>query len=735
MTSIHSIQSALYEQSFNLSSTGIACAGIDGQMKVVNPALCRMLGYEERELLAAGYFTLIHPEDLALVHLQIGRLKEQSESFCSIKIRLIPKSGHWFWTLQQLFLMTVDSDQRPLLHIHIDDLSGQLQPGQKLPVHPPFHEQIALHSPDIITFTDPDGFCMYASSSMRTLLGYEPEELIGGRLFDIFHPEDRAAFQFYTFADSDKLTCRVRHKNGHYVWFETMIKSIRNEQGALESVAGFGRDISDRVHTEQALIRSQKDLAEAQKIASIGSWDWDIRKDEVVWTEELFRIVELHPSQFVGKYASLMNFVHPEDREMFEQKLGLAFSGDLYELECRFVTAKNGIKHVHVQGFVIFDDQGLPLKMHGTVQDISERKQVQELLAETYDRYTSLKNYNPDAIISLDKNGFISSANPAAKEISGYTIEELTGMHFSSLLHRDDVCNVIEKFKLIMDGEHPERLDIRMLHKDGSVIDLLITPAPIIIQKRLVGCYIMVKDMTDQKKKDEMLRKSEKLSVVGQLAAGVAHEIRNPLTALKGFIQLMMHNEQQVPKYLDIMKEELDRIELIVSELLVLSKPQSLQLKLMNMKDLVEEVQALIGTQAIMNNIEIILTAEQDDYPVYCDPNQIKQIIINFLKNSIEAMKDGGVITIRLDVPSGFTILRIEDQGCGIPEELLSRLGEPFFTTKEGGTGLGLMISQKIIEHHGGQLFVTSTLNVGTTVEVRFPVPQEGMVEGEGTGV
>ncbi|NOU96324.1 PAS domain S-box protein [Paenibacillus sp. LMG 31456] len=586
---------------------------MDGQMKLVNPALCGLLGYDESEILTVGYFTLVHPDDLKAFLLQIGLLNKQDPSAFKLELRMVHKSGQSIWTTQQLSLITVDTGQQPLFHVHIVDISLQ------------------------------------------------------------------------------------------------------------------------KKQVEQALITSQKSLAEAQKIACIGSWDWDIRKDEIIWTEQLFSIVELHPSRVIGNSNNIMNFVHPHDREIFQQKLELAMSSGMYELECRLITAKSRIKHVYIQGIVIMDEQGTPLKIQGIVQDISERKQSQALLEETYDRYTSLKNYNPDAIMSLDRRGFITSANPAAEELTGYSTEELTGVHFTSLLHADDVSLMTGRFKLLMEGKHIKRADIRMLHKDGLVIDLLVTLAPIIIQQQLIGCYVMVKDVTEQKKRDEMLRNSEKLSVVGQLAAGVAHEIRNPLTALKGFIQLMLNSNQQVPKYLDIMKEELDRIELIVSELLVLSKPQSLRLKSMNLKDLAEEVMTLIGTQAIMNNVEIILIAEQDNYPVYCDPNQIKQVIINFLKNSIEAMKDGGIIKIHLqEASAGYTALCIEDQGCGIPEEQLSRLGEPFFTTKEGGTGLGLMISHKIIEQHGGQFFVTSELNEGTQIEVRFPLPTEGILEGDG---
>jgi signal transduction histidine kinase len=213
------------------------------------------------------------------------------------------------------------------------------------------------------------------------------------------------------------------------------------------------------------------------------------------------------------------------------------------------------------------------------------------------------------------------------------------------------------------------------------------------------------------------------LAVAGQLAAGVAHEIRNPLTALKGFVQLMQHGEHAKGKYLDVMASELNRIDLIVSELLVLAKPQANTYKRKDVIEILENVITISETQAVLSNVEIETDYDPNLAPLECDENQLKQVFINFLKNAIESMHDGGRITVSVKrYGSNEVVIRFRDQGCGIPKEILAKLGEPFYTTKEKGTGLGLMVSHKIIEHHRGRIVVTSELNVGTIVDVILPM-------------
>jgi two-component system sporulation sensor kinase A len=169
------------------------------------------------------------------------------------------------------------------------------------------------------------------------------------------------------------------------------------------------------------------------------------------------------------------------------------------------------------------------------------------------------------------------------------------------------------------------------------------------------------------------------------------------------------------------MLNELDRINLILNEFLLLSKPHSANFSKADIRVVLEHVLTLIETQAIMNKVRIVNTADDDIPLLLCDENQMKQVFVNVLKNAIEAMPDGGKVTVSTKRAGDYVRIRIEDEGEGIPGHLLESIGEPFFTTKENGTGLGLMICHKIMENHGGKLTISSRQGEGTVVDIDLP--------------
>ncbi|OMF60895.1 PAS domain-containing sensor histidine kinase [Paenibacillus sp. FSL R5-0490] len=229
-------------------------------------------------------------------------------------------------------------------------------------------------------------------------------------------------------------------------------------------------------------------------------------------------------------------------------------------------------------------------------------------------------------------------------------------------------------------------------------------------------------DISDKKaEQEQLLQKSEKLALLGQMAAGIAHEIRNPLTSIKGFVQLFKSNSQK-EEYFDIVLTELDRINGIVGEFLVLAKPTADIFEKQDLTKLISEVILLSNTQSILNNVEIKVENNLYAPMVHCEKNQLKQVFLNIIKNAIEAMPDGGPLTIKVMKKTSNTIsVQFIDQGVGISEDRIPSLGEPFYTTKEKGTGLGLMICYKIIENHNGRLTIESKVGEGTKMEIELP--------------
>ncbi|WP_102272940.1 ATP-binding protein [Cytobacillus massiliigabonensis] len=224
---------------------------------------------------------------------------------------------------------------------------------------------------------------------------------------------------------------------------------------------------------------------------------------------------------------------------------------------------------------------------------------------------------------------------------------------------------------------------------------------------------------------NEELRHKEKLAFIGQMATSIGHEIRNPLASLKGFTQLQKEKYIQDQKYFSIMEQEIERIDLIVNDLLVLGKPKSTQFQKSCVKDIISYVISITKQQATEKNISFSVEMDDSIPLIECVENQIKQVFINLIKNGLDSMNIGGMFKILLKHESKNEIsISFIDQGCGIDQSELDKLFIPFYTTKDDGTGLGLIVTKKIIEDHQGELKIDSVLNKGTTVKVILPIVQ-----------
>jgi signal transduction histidine kinase len=216
-------------------------------------------------------------------------------------------------------------------------------------------------------------------------------------------------------------------------------------------------------------------------------------------------------------------------------------------------------------------------------------------------------------------------------------------------------------------------------------------------------------------------KQKEKLAVVGQMAASIAHEIKNPLSALKGFTQLQQERDGSKESFYPIMLNEIDRINLIVSDLLILGKPNTSAKQAASIREILNYVISIIEPQAVRQSVHIHVNIEDHVPKIHCDQNQIKQVFINLVKNAVESMPDGGKVTIEVQYSHNEFVVSVIDEGEGIPLDKIAMLGEPFFTTKPNGTGLGLMVTKKIIEEHGGKLHIRNNPDKGAAIQVVLP--------------
>ncbi|WP_245831782.1 ATP-binding protein [Oceanobacillus senegalensis] len=333
-----------------------------------------------------------------------------------------------------------------------------------------------------------------------------------------------------------------------------------------------------------------------------------------------------------------------------------------------------------------------------------------------------IENNQNEVIEVCDEKGKIIFVSNSAERLIGYTRSELVGTFWYDRFTLEE-RNYIEKNHEDTYNKN-QRFTVDLIHKSGERMTTDIVTNKVFDEYTQKSYYVItLRDISDRKETEELLVRSEKMSVAGQLAAGIAHEIRNPLTSIKGFLQLLQAGVDRKEEYYKIMIEEIEKMEKITSELLFVSKPLTDFKRLESIKEMIDDTVSLLHSQAKLKNIGLIIQ-EPITANIHCDKSQIKQVLINMVKNAIEAMDKPGEITIRVLSNTSSIEIHIMDEGPGIPEDILHKLGEPFFTTKKNGTGLGIMISKQILEEHHGRLeIIQKENNQGSIFKLIFPKP------------
>lgn len=377
------------------------------------------------------------------------------------------------------------------------------------------------------------------------------------------------------------------------------------------------------------------------------------------------------------------------------QKKYLEFTSKLYAIDGNHMTIYRNVTERHEMEQVLRERERI-------FSHIFEGASVGFVLWDEKLRVVDI-NLAGIKILQLKKEEMIGQEIPMIMGKLGGNMKEIT----QYIQNVKEIGKVYSEIKIILQSGEERELEYSTVHQVVSNLNLTI-----------------FRDTTEKRQLEEKLRKSDTLNVLGQLAAGIAHEIRNPMTALKGFIQLLEDTiKENHSMYYDVISRELERIDSIINEFLILSKPQSVQYSEKNIVEIMKETVNFLNAQAVLHDVQIEMNYDCHLPRVYCEPNQLKKVFINLIKNAIEVMHNGGKIAISIYKYGTDRIhISIQDEGSGIAPEKLQRLGEPFYTTKEKGTGLGLMVSYRIIGEHNGEVEVESEIGKGTTFHIYLPL-------------
>lgn len=361
----------------------------------------------------------------------------------------------------------------------------------------------------------------------------------------------------------------------------------------------------------------------------------------------------------------------------------------------------------------------------GVITDITEIRHAKDALIKQKNFYERLLDEANIWVDAIDLDGNIILWNKKSEEISGYKKEEILGNQskweyvYPDPAIREYFLNLCKQH--MRDEQTRKDIETEITTRGGQ--KRIISWSTNLIRndfEQVVGTMFLGIDVTERKRMEKKLARLDRLNLVGEMAASIAHEIRNPMTTVKGFLQYLMNKPDQAENAsrFEIMIEELDRANTIITEFLTMAKNKLSDFKMSNLNTIISNLLPLLMAEALMSDKQI-KTELQHIPELLLDEKEIRQLLMNLCKNGLEATAAGGVVTIRTLLRNNEVELSIHDDGCGIPEKYLDNLGTPFFTTKESGTGLGLAVSYSIINRHNATISI-DTSPKGTSFYICF---------------
>lgn len=373
----------------------------------------------------------------------------------------------------------------------------------------------------------------------------------------------------------------------------------------------------------------------------------------------------------------------------------------------------------------LYDTQGNIVGAIESIRDITERKEAELALKSSEEKYRRIVETANEGILVIDEDNIIEFANCKMADMLGYTVDKLLHMSLLELVEESDL-QLTDAILTKMRSEKQAEFDIKLKTRAGSPFWGICSITNIHDHGgHYAGCLAMITDITTRKKLEEEMMQLDRLNLVGQIAAGIGHEIRNPMTAVRGYLQFLICEDTFKPyrEIFELMIEEIDRGNSIITEFLLLARNKAVELEMSSLNLIIEALYPLIQVDAVScdKNIKLELGPVQ---PLLLDKKEIRQLILNLVRNGLEAMEAGGTVTIKTYCDGDDIVLAVTDQGQGIDQDIIPRLGTPFLTTKDQGTGLGLPICFGIASRHNAGISI-QTSPLGTTFLVRFSQPTE----------
>jgi two-component system cell cycle sensor histidine kinase/response regulator CckA len=612
--------------------------------------------------------------------------------------------------------------------------------------------QMAVSSAtDAIGMSTPEGRHYYQNEAFTRLFGLSVSEVDGvsGPPATIYADEREGRKIFETLIEGGAFEGEVKMLDKDRREKDIFLRAypIKDSKGKILGLVGIHTDITDRNRAEEETRRSERQLRESQEVARLGSWDLDLLTQELQWSDETYKLFDKKPKDFVPSFDGFARMVHPDDRGMMETHFNDALKSDdnPYHVVVRIINDSGREWVMEAFGSVRRDKSGEAVGILGTAQDITEKRQAEEVLRLKEEMMRNLLDGVDEGFIVVDRDYRIVSANRAYCQQTGLSsLSEVQGKYCYEISHRTDrPCfeNGEECApRLVFETGEPHVSIHRHPGQDEEMLYVETKAFPIKDSAGSVTSVIeVINNITEKQLIEEQRLKAQKLEAVGTLAGGIAHDFNNLLQGVFGYItmaKMSLDDKQTSIKMLEQAEKALQMSVNLTTQLLTFSKGGKPVSKKVDLRPVIENAVKFALSGSMINygfNVDRAL------WQVEADEGQIGQVIQNIVLNAEQAMPLGGTVTIsanNMRAPQkekgalldqrNYVEISVKDTGIGIPPEYLSKIFDPYFTTKEKGSGLGLATAYSIIRNHGGAIDVRSEPGRGSTFTFWLPAVEGG---------
>ncbi len=717
-----------FRLAFDEAPIGMALVGLDGRFFRVNNRLCEIVGYTREELTALTFQAITHPDDVDLDVALAERLARGEIPRYQLGKRYIRKDGG----LVDIMLsgsVVRDRDGAPQYFVaHVEDIGEQKRAEAALRrSEADFRARFDLAS-DGVFIADLRGRYTDVNSAACSMLGYTREELIGKAIVDLIPPRDvprlaasrEALLRPGTIEVSEWL---LRHEDGYYVPAEVSAKILPDGRWQ-----GLVRDITERERGEEALRRSEESLRRAQRVAHVGSWDWDLVTDEIRRSDELYALFDVEPGPEHRRPLAMMEHVHPDDRDAVRAALDGAIHGHRpYSIEHR-LRLDDGRERYVVQQAEPIVENGRAVRFVGTMLDITERKAAEEAVRAALDRLRTVLALAPVGIIILrGRNAEELLANERARVLFGQSPEQAGGVEaFGAQVLTADAKPIpfdeLPAVRALWRGERTRGLEMLVQNPQRGLVPILVNAAPIEhTPLEPTEAVVAFEDIS-------ALKELERLRA--EWSSLIAHDLRQPIQsiALNARIVAEATTAPALHERVHQITRAVERLDRMIEDLLDFSRLEAQKLRLQNvstaLRSLVDE--SVDRARLAAPDREVTLEVRGEIQPIEADPVRIAQVMDNLLSNAIKYGTPGTPIAVEVRASAERVTVAVTNEGSDIAPDDLAGLFQRFARTEAAkesaikGLGLGLYITRALVEAHGGTIEAESG---GGRTTFRFSLP------------